>query len=464
VSRRLALPFALLLASGCAPLELDAPAGDNLSLVPLTDTNPDPDIVEVTLVASPGKVEYLPGKPADVWAYRDGAIEGAPVRVPGPLLEANVGDRVIVHFRNELPDGTTVHWHGLRLPAAMDGARGAILRDSSFDYEFTAGDPGTFWYHPHIESDEQIERGLYGPFVVHEGPDHAGERHLVLDDVKLNDDGTLSTEVTEQDIETGRHGNILLVNGKSSATMRVAPGSLERWRLTNAANGRYFDLALPGHTFEVIGWDGGLLGERYTTERLLIAPGERYDVLVALEGAPASRLALTTAHYDPGHGMPDPGPLTVLELAFDDEAPVQSSARERSEPIEPLPVDASTVVRPFVLTEDIHGKYGPQFFINSEFWPFNTPIDAVRGDLEIWEIRNAAPADHPFHLHGMFFQVLDRDGIAEARVGWKDTVLVRRESTLRFAVRYEEPGLWMYHCQVPEHAERGMMGEVQVGP
>ena len=125
-----------------------------------------------------------------------------------------------------------------------------------------------------------------------------------------------------------------------------------------------------------------------------------------------------------------------------------------------MPADAA--VRSFVLTEDVDSEYGPMFFINGEFWPINTPISGALGALEVWEVQNGSPGDHPFHLHGMRFRVLSRAGEIEPRLGWKDTVNILGGQAVRFAVRYEAEGRWMYHCQIPEHAERGMMGELEV--
>lgn len=132
--------------------------------------------------------------------------------------------------------------------------------------------------------------------------------------------------------------------------------------------------------------------------------------------------------------------------------------------VEPLPVSADTPVRSFRLNEDFTGATGPLFTINDELWPFNTPIVARLGDLEVWSIENLGNGDHPFHLHGVFFQVLERNGRPEPMPTWKDTVRVGSHEILRLAVRHETPGMWMYHCQIPEHAEGGMMGDLMVNP
>src|SRR5687767_4017107 len=148
-------------------------AHEPMSIEPerLTDVNPDPRIVEVELVATTATHEYLLGKLADVWAFRDGARAGAKPTIPGPLLEANLGDTVIVHFRNELPEHTTIHWHGLRVPNAADGTSLSQMHVSpggTFDYQFTIKDSGYYWYHPHMAADVQIEAGLYAPIMIHD--------------------------------------------------------------------------------------------------------------------------------------------------------------------------------------------------------------------------------------------------------------------------------------------------------
>lgn len=443
---------------------------DPLALTTLVDTNPDPMIVEVNLVATPSTQAYLAGKPADTWAYRDGSVTGSRGTTPGPLLDVPQGAHVIVHFTNELPDATTVHWHGLRVPNASDGTPAAqvpVAPGGTYDYEFDARDAGLFWYHPHVQGDVQVERGLYAPVVVRGGaePDVAADRVIVLDDVKLEATGKLSTTTEPLDMMMGRQGNVLLANGRTGATIDAEAGSRERWRFVNSANGRYFNLSVPDHPFLVIGWDGGLLEAPYSTDTLLLAPGERYDVLIELDGDAGASLPVQTLYYDRGHNLPDPGPQDVFTVNLARraaKAPGELPATWGS--YTPLPVDGSTAVRTLVLNEQEQGLAEPKFTINGAQYPDVTPIMASSNQVEVWEIRNDAEMDHPFHLHGTFFQVLDAGGAAPAHAGWKDTVNVPMMSTVRFAVRYGDPGRWMFHCHILEHAERGMMGELDVAP
>ena len=452
-----------LLASACGDDNQDA---TSIAPEPLTDTNPDARIVEVQLVASLGTHEYLSGKPADIWGFRDGARAGSKPSVPGPLLEANVGDTVIVHFKNELPEETTIHWHGLRVPNAADGSpvsQVAVGPGGTFDYEFTVNDAGYYWYHPHMHGDFQVEAGLYAPIIVHDslGLDVAADRAFVLDDVKLEANGKLSQRTENLDLMLGRQGNVVLINGEQHPTMTVAAGTRERWRFVNAANGRYFNLELPGHMFRVIGWDGGLLETPYETATLLIAPGERYDVLVELGDADAE---LRTLHYDRGHNIPDPGPIELLSVRVGARGKAPGALPTTWGSVASIAVDGSTARRQLVLREDDTVPNMPVFTINDEAFPDVTPAIGAMGQTEVWEIVNMAEMDHPFHLHGMEFQQVDDSGAPIGTRGWKDTINVPQLQTVRFAVKLDAPGRWMYHCHILEHAERGMMGELEVMP
>ncbi len=446
--------------------------GDNLALRDptalhaLVDRNPDPRIVEVDLVAEIATQAYAAGTVAQVWAYRDGNSD-APASVPGPLLEANQGDHVIVHFRNELAEPTTIHWHGIRVPNPSDGTdhtQAAVLPGGTFDYEFDVPDAGTYWYHPHVRGDVQVEKGLYAPIVVHDGvavPVNA-DRVMVLDDVKLAADGALDDSMTMDDLMFGRQGNALLVDGKLGATLDAAAGARERWRFVDAANSRFFQVALPGHPFLVIGWDGGMLAAPYETDALLIAPGERYEVIVQLDGAPGEVLTLQTQYYDRALELPQTGTQDLMTIALGAAARAPGPLPTTWGTYEPLPVSVSSVERMFTMHEDSPPNATPRFSINGQVYPDVTPVLGALGDVEIWNIADDVGMDHPWHLHGMFFQVLAIDGVAPAHLGWKDTVIVPRFKRVRYAVRYDRPGHWMFHCHILEHQEAGMMGVLDV--
>ena len=472
---RASAPWAFLLclaATACAgpePSEPLQPLRPALTApIEAVDLDPDPGVVEVHLAATEAQVDYRgDGRDASVLAYRDLGRPGSAASVPGPLIVVPVGALLRVRFTNEMRERTTtIHWHGLRLPAEMDGnpmIQGAVYPGDGFVYEFVAQDAGLFWYHPHVEPDEQMELGLHGPLLVRDRdePTVTTERVLVLDDVDLADDGEVRLEADIDDIMLGRHGAVILVNGQEVPSIVTAGGTTERWRIVNAANGRFFALTLPAVTWTVVGGDGGALAEPYTTDELLVGPGERFDVLVAMPDA-SERLMLRTEAVERGHGVVPAADVLEVVLVDPGSPPEIIDPGRFTRRIEPLEVDAATPVRTIALQEDLERPGGPLFMINDEVWPFNTPMGAVLGDLEVWRIENDNDGAHPFHLHGFFFQVLDRDGVSEPHLAWKDTVRIDAHSTIQLAVRLDAPGRWMFHCQIPEHAEGGMMGDLNV--
>src|SRR5688572_33142968 len=186
------LTAALVLCASVANAQSLQPPGwdEKLKLVEADDINPDPNIVEIDLEARVASLEIAPGTRTDVWTYNGG--------LPGPLIRARRGDRIIVHFSNKLPQSTTVHWHGVQVPIEMDGVPGAsqppVEPGGTFTYDFVVPDAGLFWYHPHVMSAAQVGFGLYGPLLV-EDPDDtvkvADELVLVLSDIAMDDNGKL---------------------------------------------------------------------------------------------------------------------------------------------------------------------------------------------------------------------------------------------------------------------------------
>jgi len=419
------------------------------------DLDPAPTVVEVALEAKVASVELAPGHVTSMWTY-DGAL-------PGPRIEANVGDTVRVRFTNSLPEATTIHWHGVRVPAAMDGVaatQAPIAPGATFTYEFVVPDAGTFWFHPHVRSDVQVERGLYGTLVVRgaDEPVTTTDRVVVLDDLLIADDWSIADGDAMQAM-VGRQGNLILANGRAHPIAPVTPGGRHRFRFVNAANARYFRLALPGHRLTVIGGDGGLAPAPREVDDVLLVPGQRVDVLVVATGAAGETVEWQSLPYDRGHGTGGKPTATVFQQRNDDAAPVATPPVPATlATIAALP--AATVQRTLRLEEG--GSHGdPVFTINGERFPTITPLAARLGDVEEWSIVNATPMDHPFHLHGFRFQVV----APTADLAWRDTINVPANQTVVFRTQLEDhAGRWMFHCHILEHAERGMMGELEVAP
>lgn len=441
------------LAASARPAVLD-PAPPRV-----VDDNADPKIVEITLKAAATVHSYGAARPTDVWSYNGS--------VPGPLVEANVGDRLIAHFDNQLPESSSIHWHGIRLPNQMDGnpmVVPPVAPGGSFRYEFVLKDAGLFWFHPHVRSDIQVQKGLQAPLLVRGSnePRSDDERVLVIDDVRLKPDGSLDEYLDDTGKMMGREGNVLLVNGAPAPSFRVRPGATLRLRLVNTANGRFFNLRAPGHTITVIGTDGGLIPAPYAVERLLMSPGERYDVMLSMQRQPGVVEVWNDPH-ERGHESGGAAPTVLFTVKLEGE-PVASPAPIPTvgPPIERLVAKGPEI--PIVLDEG--SQNGEMVFtVNGKAHPDVPPIGIKLGETRLLHVTNASDMDHPFHLHGFFFQVVARRGTPEppTKIATKDTIIVPMKSDLLLAARFDEAGRWMYHCHILEHAEAGMMGDIEVG-
>lgn len=447
-----------------------APAGwdAGLKLAEAPDKNPDPKIVEVELTARVADVEVAPGQKVHAWTY-DGSI-------PGPLIRARVGDRVIVHFTNHLPESTTIHWHGIRVPIEMDGvpdiSQPPMKPGDVFTYDFVVRDAGLFWYHPHVMSAAQVGFGLYGALLVEDpadGVNVADELTLVLSDIGFDESGVLDSPDTggPAGMVFGREGAYILANGRIMPTVRARSGAPQRWRIVNTAKSRFFLLDLKGQPFYVVGTDGGLQEKPTTVEKLLLTPGERADVIVAPKRPKNGALTLRAGLYNRGYGSVEYRNIEdVLTIAFSDEPtlPTPTMPAVHRDIAVPDMADATKVDVLLTLPPaDSAGK--SEFQVNGvPFWKAK-PFLASLGEKQIWTVKNESKFAHPFHLHGFFFLPLDETLQPIRPMAWKDTLNVPMNGTIRFFVVFDErPGMWMFHCHILDHAEGGLMGHVQVGP
>jgi FtsP/CotA-like multicopper oxidase with cupredoxin domain len=437
-----------------------------VALAPASDLNPDPHVVEVNIDARVAPVEIAPGQRVDAWTYNGG--------IPGPLIRVRAGDRLVVHFSNHLPEATTVHWHGIRVPIQMDGvpdvSQPPVAHGGTFTYEFAVPDAGLYWYHPHVMSAAQVGFGLYGALLVEDPADPVAvgdETVLVLSDIGL--DGKGGFEPPDSGGSTGmafgREGNHLLVNGRERPRLAVRAGAPQRWRLVNAAKSRFFQLELEGQPFTRIGGDGGLLEYPVQIEALVLAPGERADVIVAPKGAPGSELVLRAYPFNRGFGSVEYRSVEdLLTVAIAEGAPYAGAMPPPvRRTIEPTSTEGATSVAiDFTIAQRSNGAF--EYGINGVPFAKNHSVTAKPGETQVWTITNKTKWSHPFHLHGFFFQVLDEKGRQVHPLEWKDTVNVPLEQTVRLVVRYDDrPGHWMFHCHVLDHADGGLMGMLDLG-
>ena len=430
----------------------------------LQNMSAKPGVVELDLTASPTRLELLPGKATEAWAFNG--------TVPGPTIELREGDFVTVHFHNKLAHPTTVHWHGLHLPAGSDGSPlDAVLPGMSRDYVFrlAPGSAGTYWYHPHpdMTTTEQVSRGLYGALIVRPARDPlAGipERLLIFSDNRFLADGTIdlphhTTVAGNIDAQNGREGDVLFVNGRIMPALSIKPGELLRLRIINAAAARVLKLTIPGQKLVHVGDDGGLFEKPREVDNLLLANSERVEVLVR-GGEPGSRTVLQSLPYDRYDSQTRPKdwdqPRDLVELRTSTDAPVPTAAVPSTLRIVRA-IDRRIIAARRTLVF-------AQGMINNKLMDMKrVDIRARLNTTEIWQIENVVGMDHPFHLHGFQFQVLDRDGVPEPYLSWKDSVNVPKHSKVRIVVRFEDfPGKWMYHCHILDHEDMGMMGILQL--
>jgi FtsP/CotA-like multicopper oxidase with cupredoxin domain len=536
-------------AGGASPFNHRGPFqhqnSDAFGLQVAEDINPAANIVEINLEAKVSYVELTPGISSEVYTYNG--------TIPGPLIKAKVGDTLIVHFTNNLPEPTTIHWHGLRLPADMDGAAVAqnpIQPGESFRYEYVLQDASLFWYHPHVRSNEQVEKGLTGSMLVEpriqHGRGHSAAKRLarlpqkvlVLDDVLLDDEGQIKEAFTGSIEEillekiNGREGNTLLVNGKQVPTMEVRSGVPIRWRLVNIANTRFMTVEIPGHELTRIGGDGGLLETPITDlENINLVPGERADIVFTPIGEAGTELTIYWKDVERGrHSVQIMGDMVMMG---DDELdgsypdlPLLKLSFKRG-PRHPIPLRLPNQLRSIEALDTTGAaettlKFGHSmpmadgsidFLINGKRYDQlttdDTP-DAAIGETQVWNLVNMTGGDHPFHLHGFFFQVLetitkDPDGniidvTAAPPLEDKDMVNLPHRpgapgstTTVKVAVRFDpaaglsaeditafggpdsrvnadldnlqrgHSGGWQFHCHILEHADTGMMSYVEVG-
>lgn len=428
------------------------------------DENDSPQVFETSLTARVNNIEILPGTKTPIWSY-DGVL-------PGPMIRLTAGDRLLVHFRNELPEPTTIHWHGLRIPVEMDGtpehSQDEVLPGGTFLYEFVVPDAGLYWYHPHVASAAQVGFGLYGALVVDEPdePQSLGDEVVfVLSDMAVKPDGSLESPDSGAEFGTlfGREGNILLVNGRRNPTLEARAGLRQRWRIVNASKSRYYQLALDGHRFLRIGGDGGRIAKPVESERLVLTPGERADVLIELRGAPGSTLPVRWVPYDRGYGTTFNRPEEELFQIRFAQLPAASAtplpALERT--IVPLDAKAATNVMLELTKNDQNGKLA--MGINGVPSWDAMPLPAMLGETQMLVVKNTFDFAHPFHLHGFFFQAVDGNGVPKEPIEWKDTIDVPVNETRRLLVKYDErPGMWMFHCHILDHADAGMMGMIEL--
>lgn len=428
------------------------------------DLDAKPDVVELNLTARLSHQVFLPGIATQVWSYNG--------QVPGPLIRARVGDEVVVHLSNALMQDTLIHWHGVRVPNAMDGTpmvQDPVQPDAGFTYRFRVNDPGLYWYHPHTHSSGQVGFGLYGALLVTDPtePPLGDDLVLVLSDIGIQKDGGLDPADSDGWFGSyfGREGAQLLVNGRIMPTLVARVGVPQRWRIVNAARSRYMKFRLPSADVFRIGGDRGLIERPLSLTAVELAPGQRVELWVKPKAVitPAATVKWEDSNRFHIAVERESEPMFLWKVVAAEPGQPEASLPAELRPIEALP-DAGAKPRIVDFGEGSKAGVGV-LTIDGKTTEENQPYLATEGDTEHWTVKNSTPYDHPFHLHGYFFQVKDVDGVARPFPEWSDTVNLPAKKSVRFLVRYEDrPGMWMFHCHILDHADLGMMAMLHVHP
>ena len=414
------------------------------------------------LIAAPLDVELVPGHKSPAWAYGG--------QVPGLELRCRQGERLRVRFINKLDVPTTIHWHGIRLPIEMDGvpyvSQAPVLPGEFFDYSFICPDAGSYWYHPHMASSDQLGRGLVGPLIVDEAEasGFAHERTLCLKTWAVDGEGAFTAfSVPREAARGGTPGRLSSINGQHNPRISLPAGQVVRLRLLNLDSTITYRLNLPGAEVRIYALDGNPITPRPLGKEYWLGPGMRIDLALRVPAA-GSELSLRN------------GPLRLASLVGEAAEPTGGDwpAALPANPIAEPDLDRAQTLRfnfewAAMLSENIEqGEAYKLWQINGQAWDIqdkgcaDRPIATLKlGEHYIFELRNLTQYQHPIHLHGMAFKVLDSDR-RSIEPYFTDTYLLGKNETARIAFVADNPGVWMFHCHVIDHMETGLMAAIAV--
>ena len=416
-----------------------------------------------------GSREFFPGMQTATLGYNGNYL--------GPTIKVKNGQRFKINVKNTLPAVTTLHWHGLHVPAQWDGGpRQPIPAGTSWNPDFIIKqEAATLWYHPHALglTGEQVYYGLAGLFYIEDEvsdsldlPKTYGidDIPLVIQDRRFFDNGQFVYIQNMHDVMNGVIGNYLLVNGAIKPVLTVH-GGLVRLRLLNGSNSSIYRIGFTdSRGFQVIASDGGFLVHPVAMNSIVLSPGERVEVVVDFsdieQGGQAGMLVdqLGGGNFEAMRIMVNRPAETTVQI------PTSLRTLDR------IPESEATVTRRFIMETMGMGMMGRGLSINGKKMDLNR-IDerVILGSTEIWEIANRSAMmmrmPHSMHLHDVQFQILSRNGMMPPphEQGRKDTVLIMPGENVRIISRFRDyTGIYMYHCHLLEHEDNGMMGQFEI--
>lgn len=428
----------------------------------LEDKNPEDGKAEFDLTVQYGETEFIEGHETDTLGYNGSYL--------GPVIKVTKGDEVKINVENTLDETTTVHWHGLEVPAEMDGGPHQLIDPhSTWNPHFTIKQPAsTLWYHPHVlgKTGEQVYKGLAGLFFIEDDkskkldiPKDYGinDIPLVVQDKRFTKDGDIPYELDMRDTMNGFMGDTVLINGAISPELDVK-NELIRLRILNGSNARTYDFSFSDQTtFYQIASDGGFLEESIEMTSVTLAPAERVEILVDFSNYKVGDKVTFRDAED-----------NLMTINIVEESNKKSEIPKELVEVPKYNKDEIIRSREFVMS-----GMGPMVAINGKQMDMNRIDEELHlNELEEWIVTNESSGrmgmmsstPHPFHVHGTQFQIIERDGKVPPlnERGWKDTVMIKNDEEVKLLVVFKEKGLFMYHCHILEHEDSGMMGQFTV--
>ncbi|MGG7034966.1 MAG: multicopper oxidase family protein [Flavobacterium sp.] len=396
----------------------------------------------------------------------------------GPTIKVNSGAAVNINFVNQLSEKSNIHWHGLKVPANMDGhPENTVNAGSSFNYNFTVNQrAGFYWYHPHpdMATAKQVFRGLAGLFVVNDAEESAlnlpsGNRELplVIQDKRISS-GKITYSPSEMELMSGYMGQYVLVNGIYAPVHNVETAKY-RVRILNGSNARIYNLALSNAAaFTLIGNDGGLLATPQTVNNLIVGPGERVDLIIDFSAtAINSELFLISKTFNGGDSQ-GTQEFKIMKFKTTTQVTDNFTIPTTLSSITTIPESSATKTRNFEIS-NVDGGSMPGMMMhtinNKMYDPNRIDETVIKGATEVWTFDNTNGKEpHPMHLHGVQFQILSRTGgrgaLTPLESGWKDMALCMPGEKVKIIIPFTvSSGKYIFHCHNLEHEDSGMMGQ-----
>ncbi|MDP5277053.1 multicopper oxidase family protein [Chengkuizengella axinellae] len=453
-----------------------------------TEEDSNPPIKEFNIATKVLDWDFGKGTMEQVWTYNG--------TVPGEEIRVTEGDTVKVNLHNTLPEPVTIHWHGMVLPNTMDGVAGltqnAVKPGEMFTYEFIANKAGTYWYHSHQDSANQVDKGLYGAFVIEKKEiSYDQDFVLMLDEWSLpidintfltNDDQEVNYDQLEDtpllgttldispsfgDSDTEMLYNAFTVNGKLFPDIQpilVNQGETVRLRIINSGYMKHW-LDFGKQSYKIVAADASdIQNPILTTNILEIAPSERIDIEFEAENKGLWYLQsadLDFASSDMRVPIIIDGSNHAAPQKIDYKKDILRPTEYKT--MDPLFLkdDIPTFEYEMILNADVKWGEGLQFTINEKAFPETIPLKVNEGDLVKVKMINESIYDHPMHLHGHPFQVISKNGNPLEQALIKDVINILPGEEYEIMFRADNPGHWMFHCHDLLHAEGGMKTTVK---